>query len=207
LLEDTRALYLLSAGHAGSTRQTADEDERLMSKWRPDRTTTFLAAVALALAAVSWIDRGPEGAWRGLVLGGRTLLQVTPLLLAAFLVAGLTQALASKQVIERWLSARAGIRGVLLACLGGALIPGGPYVYYPIAGALLNSGAGLGVLVAFVAAKNLWSLSRLPYEFALLGPRLTMMRFALTLLIPPLLGLLAESLFGGFIDRIREAAP
>jgi uncharacterized membrane protein YraQ (UPF0718 family) len=174
--------------------------------WRPDRTTLFLAAVAVILGGVAWVTGGSSAAWRGPVLGGRTLLQVTPLLLAAFLIAGLTQALASQEVIERWLSARAGIKGILLACLGGALIPGGPYVYYPIAGALLNSGAGLGVLVAFVAAKNLWSLSRLPYEFALLGPRLTMTRFALTLIVPPVLGVLAESLFGGLIERIRESA-
>lgn len=177
-----------------------------MLKWRPDRTTLFLAAVAAALGGVAWATGGPSAAWRGLFIGGRTLIQVTPLLLAAFLIAGLTQALASREVIERWLSARAGIKGILLACLGGALIPGGPYVYYPIAGALLHSGAGLGVLVAFIAAKNLWSLSRLPYEFALLGPRLTIMRFALTFVVPPILGLLTDSLFGRFIDRIREAA-
>jgi hypothetical protein len=198
---------LLSAIPATSIIQEADKDNRQMFKWRPDLTTSFLAAVAVAMAVISWANFGLEGVRRGLIGGGRTLLQVTPLLLAAFLIAGLTQALASKEIIERWLSARAGVRGVLLACLGGALIPGGPYVYYPIAGALLNSGAGLGVLVVFVAAKNLWSISRLPYEFALLGTRLTMMRFALTLVVPPLLGMLAESLFGGFIDRIREAAP
>jgi uncharacterized membrane protein YraQ (UPF0718 family) len=200
-----RALYLLSTFRGCVDHETADKDKRLMLKWRPDRTTLFLATVAAVLAAISGIYHGAEAVWRGLLLGGRTLLQVTPLLLAAFLIAGLTQALASKEVIEGWLSARAGIKGVLLACLGGALIPGGPYVYYPIAGALLNSGAGLGVLVAFVSAKNLWSVSRLPYEIALLGPRITVMRFALTFLVPPTLGLLADALFGDFIDRIREA--
>jgi uncharacterized membrane protein YraQ (UPF0718 family) len=86
------------------------------------------------------------------------------------------------------------------------LIPGGPYVYYPIAGSLLQSGAGLGVLIAFVAAKNLWSITRLPYEFALLGPQLTLLRYFLTLVFPPLLGYLAETLFGNNIERIREAA-
>jgi uncharacterized membrane protein YraQ (UPF0718 family) len=172
-----------------------------------DWTTLFLAFVALGLAALAWARGGSGLALTGLRLGGETLLSVTPLLLAAFLIAGLTQVLVTRPMVERWLSASAGWRGILLACVGGALIPGGPYVYYPIAGSLLKSGAGLGVLVAFVTAKNLWSVTRLPYEFALLGPNLTLLRFGFTFIIPPLVGFAAEALFGRLIDRIRERAP
>jgi len=177
-----------------------------MRKWKPDRTTLFLTGVALALAAVAWRQGGAEKTLEGLANGGRTLLSVTPLLLAAFLLAGLVQVLVSREVVERWLGSRSGWRGILLACLAGALIPGGPYVYYPLAGALLHSGAGVGALMAFVTAKNLWSVTRLPFEFALLGTQLTLIRYGLTLFVPPLLGMLAEALFGRTIDRIREAA-
>jgi uncharacterized membrane protein YraQ (UPF0718 family) len=134
-------------------------------------------------------------------------VQVVPLLLAAFLIAGLIQVLISREVVTRWLGAGSGWRGLALACLGGGLIPGGPYVYFPIAAALLKAGAGLGVLVAFVSAKNIWSLTRLPLEFALLGPRLTAIRLVVTFIIPPLSGILAEALFGRYVERIREAAP
>jgi uncharacterized membrane protein YraQ (UPF0718 family) len=170
-----------------------------------DRTTTFLILIAIALGWVAWLRGGSSLALEGILLGARTLLGVTPLLIAAFLVAGLTQVLISKELVERWLSASAGWRGILIASLAGALIPGGPYVYYPIAGSLLTSGAGLGTLIAFITAKNLWSVSRLPYEFALLGPELTITRYLLTLIVPPLLGFLAELFFGRAIDSIREA--
>lgn len=172
-----------------------------------DRTPIFLAFVALALAGLAWWREGPELALAGLVQGGKTLLTVTPLLIAAFLIAGLIQTLVTHDVVRRWLGAGAGWHGIALACLGGALIPGGPYVYYPIAAALLRAGAGLGVLVAFVTAKNLWSVTRLPMEFALLGPRLTIIRFVATLILPLLLGLLAETFFGQQAERIREAMP
>jgi uncharacterized membrane protein YraQ (UPF0718 family) len=167
----------------------------------------LLALVALVLAGLTWWRGGSALALAGLIEGGETLLSVVPLLIAAFLIAGLIQALVTRETVTRWLGAGAGWRGIALACLGGALIPGGPYVYYPIAAALLNAGAGLGVLVAFVTAKNLWSLSRLPMEFALLGPRLTVIRFVATLLLPPVLGFLAELLFGQQTERIREAMP
>lgn len=177
-----------------------------MKRRQPDWTTIFIAAVAVFMAILAYRQGGLDMVLRGLGLGGRTLINVAILLLAAFLVAGLTQVLVPREVVERWLGVGSGWRGILLACLAGALIPGGPYVYYPIAGGLLQSGASLGVLVAFVTAKNLWSVSRLPYEFALLGPDLTLLRYALTFALPPIIGFLAEALFGGWLDRIREAA-
>jgi len=172
---------------------------------RVDPTTLFLVGVALLLAILTWRQGGATLAFEGLKQGGLALLGVVPLLVAAFLVAGLIPVLITPEVVKRWLGASAGWRGILLGCVGGALMPGGPYVYYPIAAVLLHNGASLGVLVAFVTAKNLWSLSRLPLEFALLGPYLTVVRFVATLLVPPLLGVLAETLFGGRVEKIREA--
>ncbi len=173
-------------------------------KPKRDYTPVFLLLVALVLAAVTWRRGGAALALDGLASGGGFLLRVLPLLVAAFLTAGLIQALVNKETVTRWLGTGSGWRGLALACLGGALIPGGPYVYYPIAGALLNTGAGIGVLVAFVSAKNLWSVSRIPMELALLGPDLTLIRYGITFIVPPILGYLAETLFGRSIERIRE---
>jgi len=177
----------------------------MIKKRKLDYTPFALALVALALALVAWRQDGPELALDGLLSGGSFLLRVIPLLIAAFLTAGLIQALVTEETVNRWLGSESGWRGIALACLGGALIPGGPYVYYPIAAALLQTGAGLGTLIAFVTAKNLWSISRIPVEIALLGPRITIIRFIVTLFIPPILGFAAEALFGKTIDKIRKA--
>ena len=170
-----------------------------------DRTTQVLILVAVLLAGLAWRQGGVALAAAGLVEGGKLLFSTTILLAAAFLIAGLVQALVTEEAVSRWLGQKSGWKGIALACIGGALMPGGPYVYYPIAAALLHTGAGLGVLVAFVTAKNLWAISRIPLEFALLGPQLTLIRFAVTLIIPPLLGVLAEMLLGPQVERIREA--
>jgi uncharacterized membrane protein YraQ (UPF0718 family) len=169
-----------------------------------DRTPLYLLVVAVILAGIIWASKGPEAILDGLIAGGQILLRVLPLLVGAFLVAGLMQVLATKEFVTKWLGAASGWKGIFLACIGGALMPGGPYVYFPIAAVLLQTGAGVGPLVAFVLAKNLWSLSRLPLEVALLGSQLTLTRFMVTLALPPLLGFLAETLFGGRIDAIRK---
>jgi uncharacterized membrane protein YraQ (UPF0718 family) len=178
-----------------------------MRKSKPDWVLIALFLVVLALAGAAWATGGLRLVVAGLQDGLMSMLGVVPLLIAAFLIAGLAQTLISKELIRRWLGAESGWRGIFIACVAGALIPGGPYVYYPISAGLLKSGAGLGVLAAFITAKNLWSVTRLPLEFALLGPRITMMRFALTFLMPPIMGFMFERLFGRHADLIRRYAP
>jgi uncharacterized membrane protein YraQ (UPF0718 family) len=170
-------------------------------------TNLILLIIAIILGAVAWSKGGSSLALAGILGGASTLISVIPLLIAAFLIAGFTQVLIPPAAIEKWIGAGSGWRGIFIACLAGALIPGGPYVYYPIAGGLLKAGAGIGVLVAFISAKNLWSITRLPFEIALLGVELTLIRYALTFIVPPLLGAIAEFLFGRFAQRIREAVP
>ena len=170
-----------------------------------ERTTLILAGVVLLLAGLAWNRGGWELASEGLLGGIRTLVRMSPLLIAAFLIAGLIQIFLTQENVSRWLGAESGWRGILLACASGSLVPGGPFIYYPIAATLFRAGASLGVVVAFVSAKNLWPLVRLPLEFALLGPRLTLVRLAVTLLVPPLLGFLTQELLGHQGETIRKS--
>ena len=169
-----------------------------------DYTTLILSGVVLLLAGAAWRSGGWELVLAGVVGGVRTLLLIAPLLLCAFLIAGLIQVLLTQEKVAYWLGEGSGWRGIFLACISGALIPGGPYVFYPIAAALARAGVSLGVLVAFVSAKSVWPVIRLPLEFALLGPRLTVARLLTTFLVPPLLGFLSQALAGRQVEAIRE---
>jgi uncharacterized membrane protein YraQ (UPF0718 family) len=172
--------------------------------WKQYRIQLFLGLVIVFLSFLAFRQQGWKLVQDGFFQGLKTLYDELPLLVAAFLTAGFLQAIVKKEWITRWLGRESGLKGILLACLGGGLIPGGPYAYYPIAGALLKSGAGLGVLIAFVTAKNLWSVSRLPLEVAILGNTITIQRYLVTFLIPPLLGILVEWIFGKHISGIRK---
>ena len=64
----------------------------------------------------------------------------------------------------------AGAKGLLIGAAAGMLSPGGPYVMYPIAAALMHGGAGIGSIAAFTAARNLFTANRfLVYEVPFLG--------------------------------------
>ena len=131
--------------------------------------------------------------------GMKSALQMTgnilPLLIFAFIVAGMVGVLLPEQLIAKWIGTESGIRGILIGTIAGALAPGGPYVSLPIATALLRSGAGVGTMVAFLTGWSLWAFSRLPMEAAILGWRFTLIRLASTFFFPPIAGLIANMFF------------
>jgi uncharacterized membrane protein YraQ (UPF0718 family) len=65
----------------------------------------------------------------------------------------------------------------------------------PIAAGLLQSGAGIGTMVAFMTGWSIWAVTRLPLEIGLMGWRFTAIRLACTFLFPILAGLIANLFF------------
>ena len=156
-----------------------------------DTTTLVLAAAAAMLLAIAFW-RGHDLPLAGLLTAGRTLWRNLPMLLLSFVIAGLAQVLIPKELITRWLGTQAGVKGVLIGCVVGGLVPGAPYAVFPLVAALYRAGAGLGSIVGFVSAWSLWSVSRLPVEMALIDPKPALVRYVITFVVPPIAGLLAE---------------
>lgn len=153
-----------------------------------------MGALALVLIVISY-TKDPKILGVGLKTGFNMLLGLIPLLILAFVVAGLVQTLIPKEAIAKWLGAESGWRGIIFGCLAGAVTPGGPYVNFPIAAGLFHAGAGMGTVVAYITAWSLWSVSRLPLEIAMISPRFAVARFISTLIFPPIAGFIAYMLF------------
>jgi len=136
--------------------------------------------------------RGRDLPVAGLTAAGQTLWRNLPILLLGFLIAGLAQVLIPAHVITTWLGTEAGIKGIVVGCVAGGLVPGSPYAVFPLVAALYRSGAGIGAVVGFVSAWSLWSVTRLPVEMALIDPQPALIRFLVTFVVPPIAGLIAE---------------
>jgi len=160
--------------------------------------TVIMAAIAVALLVLAYL-RADSLCVAGLRAGARMLWSVMPVLLISFVVAGLVQVLVPKEQVGRWLGAEAGFRGIMLGCIAGGLTPGPPYTIFAVLAGLYKAGAGIGAVVGFLTAKGLWSLSHIPTEAAVLGPRVTLIRVLSTLVFPPLAGLIAQVI----LSRLR----
>lgn len=153
--------------------------------------TLIMATLALILFIILY-SRGDGQYLKGLKISYDLTMQVLPMLVFAFIIAGFVQILIPQHLIAKWVGSESGVRGVLIGTLAGALTPGGPFVSMPIVAGLLNSGASVGTMVAFMTSWSLWSFARLPMEIGILGVRFALIRLGSVLIFPPFAGLIAN---------------
>jgi len=132
----------------------------------------------------------------GLKAAGNLMLQIAPLLIFAFIVAGIIPLLIPQERISGWVGAESGLRGIFIGSAVGGLLPGGPFVSLPIAAGLLQVGAGVGTTVALLTGWSLLAFSRLPMEIGIMGWKFTAIRLACTFFFPPIAGFIANRIFG-----------
>jgi uncharacterized membrane protein YraQ (UPF0718 family) len=159
--------------------------------------TLVMGILALVFVVIGYLA-GEGKHLAGLKSAARMTLEILPLLLFAFIIAGMVQVLVPKELISRWVGSESGLKGILIGTLAGGFTPGGPYVSLPVVAGLLKAGAGIGTMVAFLTSWSLWAIARLPMEFGMLGWRFTVVRLAVTFFFPPIAGLLAQFLSSYF---------
>ena len=158
--------------------------------------TIIMGVLAVVFLFIGYY-RGQDRHVAGIRLALKMTLEILPLLIFAFVVAGMAQVLLPQELISKWVGAESGIKGIFIGTVAGALAPGGPYVSLPIAAGLLRAGAGVGTMVAFLTGWSLWAVSRLPMEVGILGWKFTLIRLASTFFFPPIAGFIAHIFFAG----------
>ena len=156
---------------------------------------TIIMAALAAIFIIAGYYKGQGQHLTGIKSAMNMTVQILPLLVFAFIVAGMVQVLLPQELISKWIGAESGLRGIFIGTVAGALAPGGPYVSLPVAAGLLRSGAGVGTMVAFLTGWSLWAVSRLPMEVGILGWKFTLIRLASTFFFPPIAGLIAHLFF------------
>ncbi len=157
----------------------------------PTLTMGIIASILLIVGYFS----GQKQHIAGIKSALNMTIEILPLLLFAFIIAGMVRTLLPQELISKWVGKESGIRGILIGTVAGGLTPGGPYTSLPIAAGLLRSGAGIGTMVAFMTGWSLWAFSRLPMEIGLMGWKFSCIRMVCTFFFPPIAGLIAQTFF------------
>jgi len=156
--------------------------------------TLIMAVLAIVLLAIGY-SRGENEHLIGLKAGLKMTLEIFPLLILAFIVAGMVQLLLPRELLSKWVGEESGLRGIIIGTIAGGFSPGGPYVSLPIVAGLLKSGASVGTMVAFLTGWSLWAIGRLPMDIAILGWQFTLLRILSTFFFPPIAGLIAQAIY------------
>lgn len=155
----------------------------------------FIAALALVAGAVVYVRDGIAIFFEILAKDALLLVTVLPKVAAGVLVAAFLRLLLPKEMVARWIGERSGLKGLVLATIAGATIPGGPMTIFPIATALYTAGADRGATIAFITSWLTLGINRaIVWELSFFGAEFVVIRMLVSLPIPILVGLAARAL-------------
>lgn len=169
-----------------------------------DWSAAVIATLALSSAAFVFFRDGSTR-FLAILTDDVTLFgSMLPKVLAGSLIGAFVTLLLPRETIVKWVGAESGITGILVATVAGAILPGGPFTIYPVAGSFLAAGADVGAACAFVISWTLIGYTRaIVWELPFFGLDFVTWRILFSLPLPILSGLLARYAWRFF----RPATP
>ena len=118
-------------------------------------------------------------------------IELAPRMAVAMLLAGFVGKLIPGEAVAGAIGPESGLTGIVIASIVGGFIPSGPILAFPIIVVLLQSGAGLPQVVAFITAWSLLAFHRMViYEIPIMGWGFAWKRIVSSLALPPIAGVL-----------------
>lgn len=137
--------------------------------------TKILYVVAAVLLLLSWFkDR--QKTKMALKKAWKAFENILPQFLIIILIVGMALAVLNPDVISRLIGQESGWFGLVIASLIGSitLIPG--FVAFPLASALLKSGAGFMQIAIFISTLMMVGIVTIPVEIKYFGKKATLTR-------------------------------
>ncbi|GEM03603.1 hypothetical protein HMI01_05910 [Halolactibacillus miurensis] len=135
----------------------------------------FLYSIIMLLTALSWFkDR--QKTKKALMKAKNMLVKLAPELLAILLFVGLSLSIFTPETISSLIGDQSGVVGVFIASFIGSFAMLPSFVVFPLADTLVDNGAGLVQVSAFIATLVSVGFASLPMERKIFGKEFTYMR-------------------------------
>ncbi|MFW5643701.1 MAG: permease [Alkalispirochaeta sp.] len=109
-------------------------------------------------------------------------VRMLPMVIVIILLIAVLFAFVSPQMLERFLGARTGPLGTVLAALVGGILHVPALLAFPLSASLLERGASVTVVAAFITSLTMIGVVTLPLEIKELGRRFAFLRNGLSFL-------------------------
>lgn len=153
---------------------------------------TFLGFVLIV--AIVLLSIFPDRRAAVITTSWEFFIEMISILPAVMILMGIFAVFVPRDLVVRYLGKDAGIRGIFLAIIMGALPTGPLYIAFPIASTLLKKGARISNIIVFLSA---WSCIKIPQELVeleFLGFRFMLTRLTLTVISVIVMGLAIEQI-------------
>lgn len=140
-------------------------------------STIALYVIAIAALAVSFA-KSRQNTKLALKKAWKSFENILPQFLSILVIIGIMLAILTPEQISSMIGSESGWFGVIIASVIGVitLIPG--FIAFPLAAALLKSGAGYMQIAAFISTLMMVGVVTMPVEMKFFGKKATLIRNA-----------------------------
>ena len=147
-------------------------------------STTAILINLFALGCLAFaLVKDRDKARHSLRVAVKSFIRILPTVLTIIVVIGLLLAFMPRDQISRFIGDQSGFGGLLAITALGAVLHIPALLSFPLAASLLQSGAGVAAVAAFITSLTMIGVVTLPLEIKELGKRMAFLRNGISFII------------------------
>lgn len=146
----------------------------------------IIAVVALLIA----FTKDKDKAIKSLKMAGKSFIRMLPMVFIIIIIIGLLLGFVSSEQISRFVGEQSGMMGILLVGVVGAVLHIPALLSFPLAASLLEEGASVSAVVAFITTLTMIGIITLPLEIKELGKKMAILRNGISFVIAIIIALI-----------------
>ena len=156
----------------------------------------YLTVIVINLIALAWliysIIKNKSKTKESLKIALKTFVKTLPMIIIIIILIGFLLGFLPPDIISRVVGEKAGILGVLVTAVLGSVLFIPALISFPLAASLLNGGASVMSVAAFITTLTMVGVVTLPLEIKEMGKKMTILRnilsFAFAIIIALIMG-------------------
>ena len=146
----------------------------------------FFALICLLIA----LSRDRAKTKRALIIALKSFFNIFPTILLIIILIGLFLGFVPQSQISKIVGEQAGFWGILVVAFLGAILHIPSLISFPLAAALLKSGATVTSVAVFITTLTMIGMVTLPLEVRELGKKMALLRNGISFLIAIIIGII-----------------
>ena len=122
-------------------------------------------------------------ALQSLKVAGKSFIKILPMVFIILIAIGLLLGFVPPDQISRFVGEQSGAGGILLVGIVGAIMHIPALLSFPLAASILESGASITAVAAFVTTLTMIGMITLPLEIKILGKKMALLRNGISFVI------------------------
>ena len=127
---------------------------------------------------------------KSLKMAGKSSIRMLPMVFVIIIIIGLLLGFVPPDQISRFVGEQSGLGGILLVGAAGALMHIPALLSFPLAASLLEDGASVSAVAAFITTLTMIGTITLPLEIKELGKKIALLRNGLSFIIAIIIALI-----------------